>query len=70
MSEVSSTPRDLNTVFARAMRFTNTVVLGTAIVRVQDQQECFQDVKVLLDSGSQISAMTYDCALRLNLPIQ
>jgi len=43
----------------------STVVLGTAIVHIIDAWKRVQCVRVLLDSGSQISAVTSDCAARL-----
>ncbi|XP_050544224.1 uncharacterized protein LOC126907164 [Daktulosphaira vitifoliae] len=46
----------------------STVVLGTAVVRVCDNTGSYQHVRVLMDSGSQISAITSDCLLRLGLP--
>ncbi|XP_022165266.1 uncharacterized protein LOC111030183 [Myzus persicae] len=45
----------------------STVVLGTAIVHVKDAWDRVQCVRVLLDSGSQISAVTSECAARLGL---
>ncbi|XP_015378575.1 PREDICTED: uncharacterized protein LOC107172792, partial [Diuraphis noxia] len=45
----------------------STVVLGTAIVHIKDAWERVHCVRVLLDSGSQISAVTSECAARLGL---
>lgn len=66
-SSTSTEPQ--NTVFSGSVRAISTVVLGTAIVHIKDHQGYPQAVRVLLDSGSQISAMTSECASRLNLPI-
>ncbi|XP_015377512.1 PREDICTED: uncharacterized protein LOC107171770 [Diuraphis noxia] len=44
-----------------------TVLLGTAIVRVLDAHGKYHFVRVLLDSGSQISAITTDCVARIGL---
>lgn len=44
------------------------VVLATALVRIRDQTGRYVPVRILLDSGSQISAMTLECASRLGLP--
>jgi len=44
--------------FSGAFRRNSTVVLGTANVRVKDSCGVLHSVKVLLDSGSQISATT------------
>jgi len=53
--------------FAGAARTDSTVVLGTAIVHIKDAWNQIHSVRVLLDSGSQISAMTTDCFARLGL---
>ncbi|XP_060871447.1 uncharacterized protein LOC132945707 [Metopolophium dirhodum] len=53
--------------FVGAACTNSTVVLGTAIVHIKDAWEQVHCVRVLLDSGSQISAMTSDCAARLGL---
>jgi len=48
--------------------FTNfTVVLGTAIVHIKDAWDQSHSVRVILDSGSQISAISSDCFARLGL---
>lgn len=44
-----------------------TVVLGTAMVRVRDMTGQLQPVRILLDCGSQVSAITSQCATRLGL---
>lgn len=44
-----------------------TAVLGTAVIRVQDTAGELKPVRVLLDSGSQVSAITADCANNLGL---
>lgn len=46
---------------------TTVVLLGTALVRVRDRAGGMQPVRALLDSGSQISAMTASCVDRLGL---
>lgn len=53
--------------FSGAARTDSTVVLGTAIVHIKDAWDQIHSVRVLLDSGSQISAMTTDCFARLGL---
>ncbi|XP_050065960.1 uncharacterized protein LOC114132842 [Aphis gossypii] len=43
-------------------------VLATALVRVRDSSGEYVVIRVLLDSGSQVSAITTECAKRLGLP--
>lgn len=45
----------------------STVLLGTALVHVQDHTGCMQPVRALIDSASQISVMTTSCVERLGL---
>lgn len=56
------------TSFAGTARADSTVVLSTAIIRIKDMWGRSHAVRVLLDSGSQISAITNDCLARLGLP--
>ncbi|XP_025192697.1 uncharacterized protein LOC112592764, partial [Melanaphis sacchari] len=44
-----------------------TVLLGTALVKVRDTVGSFRTVRALIDSASQISAITSDCSNRLGL---
>ncbi|XP_025405141.1 uncharacterized protein LOC112679519 [Sipha flava] len=44
-----------------------TVILGTALVHVRDTVGSFRSVRALIDSASQISAITSDCCDRLGL---
>lgn len=53
--------------FSGAACTNSTVVLGTAIVHIKDAWDQTHSVRVLLDSGSQISAITSDCFARLGL---
>lgn len=53
--------------FAGAARSLNTVLLGTAMVRVRDELGNHHAVRVLIDSGSQISAVTSAFVTRLGL---
>lgn len=48
----------------------STVMLGTAIIHVLDVLGKYQPVRVVIDSGSQSSFLTNDCAQRLGLPRQ
>ncbi|XP_060804700.1 uncharacterized protein LOC132901735 [Amyelois transitella] len=48
----------------------STVILGTAVVHVSDVLGKYQPVRVVIDSGSQTSFMTNDCAQRLGLSRQ
>ncbi|XP_050428250.1 uncharacterized protein LOC126837900 [Adelges cooleyi] len=45
----------------------HTVVLGTAVIRARDSRGNYQAIRILLDSGSQVSAITTRCASRLGL---
>eukprot|EP00102_Acyrthosiphon_pisum_P018371 XP_008190100.1 PREDICTED: uncharacterized protein LOC103311961 [Acyrthosiphon pisum] len=62
MISTDNTPK-----FSGATRAETTVILGTAIVRVRDSLEKLQTARVLLDIGSQVSAITSECATRLGL---
>lgn len=53
--------------FSGAARTNSTVVLRTAVVHIRDAWDQSHSVWVLLDSGSQILAMTSDCFARLGL---
>ncbi|XP_050063173.1 uncharacterized protein LOC126552505 [Aphis gossypii] len=56
------------TNFSGAVKSDVSVVLATAIVRIQDQSGELVPVRALLDTGSQISAITNQCAIQLGLP--
>lgn len=58
---------DGSSSFSGAACTNSTVVLGTAIVHIKDAWDQTHSVRVLLDSGSQISAMTSNCVARLGL---
>lgn len=67
-TEESKTSVTDNTAkFSGTARTETTVILGTAIVRVRNSSGELQTVRVLLDSGSQISAITLECVTRLGL---
>jgi len=64
-------PTDQNstsTNFSGAVKSDVSVVLATAIVRIRDQSGELVPVRALLDTGSQISAITNQCAIQLGLP--
>eukprot|EP00102_Acyrthosiphon_pisum_P021653 XP_016658863.1 PREDICTED: uncharacterized protein LOC103309027 [Acyrthosiphon pisum] len=63
----SDPPAEQSSSFSGAACTNSTVVLGTAIVHIRDAWDQIHSVRVLLDSGSQISAMTTDCFARLGL---
>jgi len=63
----TSKPAENNTVFSGTVSTQATVVLGTAVIRIQDDTGVIHQVRILLDSGSQVSAITADCATRLGL---
>lgn len=48
----------------------STVVLGTALAHTCDRFGHTVDVRILVDSGSQISAITESCAHRVGLTIK
>lgn len=58
------TPPQVSMVSARD---TSTVLLGTALLHVRDHAGCMQQVRALIDSGSQISVMSTSCVERLGL---
>ncbi|CAI6347553.1 unnamed protein product [Macrosiphum euphorbiae] len=58
---------DKSSSFSGAACTNSTVVLGTAIVHIKDAWDQIHSVRVLLDSGSQISAISSDCFARLGL---
>ncbi|CAH1725392.1 unnamed protein product [Aphis gossypii] len=66
-TEKRTTATENQVKFSGTVRTEATVILGTAIVRVRDNVGKLQTVRVLLDSGSQISAITSQCATRLGL---
>lgn len=57
-------------MFSGAVRNNSTVVLGTAVVHILDHLGNFQEVRILQDSGSQISAITTECASCPNISIR
>ncbi|XP_016655696.1 uncharacterized protein LOC107885925 [Acyrthosiphon pisum] len=65
--EKKTTATENQVKFSGTARTEATVILGTAIVRMRDNVGKLQTVRVLLDSGSQISAITSQCATRLGL---
>jgi hypothetical protein len=60
-TEQSSTP------FVGTVNTTNLNVLGTALIRVRDKFGQWTTVRALIDSGSQISAITHMSATKLGL---
>ncbi|XP_060860374.1 uncharacterized protein LOC132937587 [Metopolophium dirhodum] len=65
--ETKANATDSIVKFSGTARAETTVILGTAIVRVRDSLGKLQTARVLLDSGSQVSAITSECATRLGL---
>ncbi|KAL4083901.1 hypothetical protein QTP88_029217 [Uroleucon formosanum] len=65
--EIKTTATDSIAKFSGTARTESTVILGTAIVRVRDSLGKLQTARVLLDSGSQVSTITSECATRLEL---
>lgn len=47
-----------------------TVILGTALIHVRDRSGTWQTVRALVDSASQISAITVSCSNRLGLRLR
>jgi len=56
-----------NTKFSGMSASGSTVLLGTVIVRILDERGNYHFVGVLLDSGSQISAITTECVACIGL---
>jgi len=48
----------------------STVVLGTALAQTRDRFGQIVDVRILVDLGSQISAITESCAHNIGLTIK
>lgn len=61
-------PNSTVSVLTNTISTGRIVVLSTARVEVKDRWGNFQEVRVLLDSGSQAHFMTDACARRLGLP--
>lgn len=59
---------NVTTSFSGTALAVSTVVLGTAVIHIKDAWGRPHAVRALLDSGSQISAITSDCLARLGLP--
>lgn len=53
--------------FVGTVNSSNLNVLGTALIRIRDKTGHWLPVRALLDSGSQISAITHACATQLGL---
>jgi len=56
-----------DTKFSGTSSFGSTVLLATAVIRILDARGVHHGVRALLDSGSQVSAITADCASRVGL---
>lgn len=61
-NKVDSSQKFLGTTFTDA-----TVILEIATIRFRDMMRQFKPVRILLDCGSQISAMTSECTTRISL---
>ncbi|CAI6344950.1 unnamed protein product [Macrosiphum euphorbiae] len=56
-----------NSQFVGTSRCAANVVLGTAIVRIQNSAGAWTPIRVLVDPGSQVSIITNECVSRLGL---
>ncbi|XP_050523389.1 uncharacterized protein LOC126895495 [Daktulosphaira vitifoliae] len=65
LSNVVGVPVSNTSVMSTRPR--HTVLLGTALAHIKDRAGIFQTVRVLIDSASQISAVTSSCVNRLGL---
>uniref|UniRef100_A0A8D9F9Y3 Peptidase A2 domain-containing protein n=1 Tax=Cacopsylla melanoneura TaxID=428564 RepID=A0A8D9F9Y3_9HEMI len=65
----TSTPNGLSSNFANA-HLSKQVLLGTAVVSVEDHYGHFHDVRALIDAGSMINIITQPLAARLCLPMK
>jgi len=66
-SNTSETTDQSTSAFVGTVNSTNLNVLGTALIRIRDKTGRWWPVRALLDSGSQISAITQACAIQLGL---
>ncbi|KAL1448522.1 hypothetical protein WDU94_000574 [Cyamophila willieti] len=68
----SPSPRDSATTSSAAFNahLPKQVLLGTAVVSVQDHYGHFHDVRALIDAGSMINIITQPLAARLCLPMK
>ncbi|CAI6367084.1 unnamed protein product [Macrosiphum euphorbiae] len=64
---VGNLPSTDDTSFVGTVSSGNLSVLGTAVIRMCNQQGQWVPVRALIDCGSQISAITTKCATRLGL---
>ncbi|XP_055922749.1 uncharacterized protein LOC129953531, partial [Eupeodes corollae] len=71
-SASSSTPQDsVDPIVINHSIKTNhraSAIIPTAVVKVCDKQGVYQNLRVLLDTGSQVSFVTEQCVQRLGLP--
>jgi len=65
--KTSQKPTGSSASFSGNLSAETTVVLGTAVIRVPDDAGLLHPIRVLLDNGSQVSAMTLSCATKLGL---
>ncbi|CAI6364177.1 unnamed protein product [Macrosiphum euphorbiae] len=63
----TSKGQDVATVNIGTVSRTNLSVLGTASIRIQDKCGHWIPCRALIDSGSQVSAITHNCATQLGL---
>jgi len=67
----SGAPKNQNIVRGPSLRMrehnTPSVILGTALVHILDRAGTHQSVRALVDSASQVSAITYACTSLLGL---
>ncbi|XP_060855180.1 uncharacterized protein LOC132932844 [Metopolophium dirhodum] len=67
VAPVGNLPSTDDTSFVGTVCSGNLSVLGTAVIRMYNQQGQWVPVRALIDCGSQISAITTKCATRLGL---
>lgn len=65
--KASQKPTGSSASFSGNLSAETTVVLGTAVIRVKDDAGLLHPIRVLVDNGSQVSAMTLSCATKLGL---
>uniref|UniRef100_A0A0A9Z510 Uncharacterized protein n=1 Tax=Lygus hesperus TaxID=30085 RepID=A0A0A9Z510_LYGHE len=66
--DLSSNPT-LSAVLESSSEEVTSVILGTAVVQIKDIRGQFQDVRLVLDCGSQHSFITQRCVRRLGLDV-
>ncbi|XP_066909481.1 uncharacterized protein, partial [Halyomorpha halys] len=68
-SKISDSNHSQNAILSMSAMGQINVLLGTAVARIRNHRGRWHDLRILIDSGSQRSFITPECAHRLNLPL-